>query len=117
VLLSRSTWLLLGALGSECRRMGPVAAKGFHRHIEAFAHVGPAAGGAPLALEADGVRVNIEPGTVNPATARALLARAAAALPDGEEASPDREEASVPPLPATGAACPRVAAPPERASS
>lgn len=111
VLLSRSTWLLLGPLGAHCRRIGPVEAKGFHRHIEAFAYLGPARGGSSLALEADGVSVSIELGTVNPAAARALLARAAASLPDGED-SPAPS-----PLPAVEVQRAGVVAPPERAAS
>mgnify|MGYP005841858203 CR=1 FL=1 len=111
VLLSRSTWLLLGDLGSHCRRIGPVQAKGFHRHIEAFAYLGPDAGGAPLALQADGVSVRIELATVNPEAARALLARAAAALPEGEES------ASRAALAGHAAARPLAARPPGHAAS
>lgn len=81
VLLSRSSWLLLGELATACRRVGPVQAKGFHRPIEAFEYLGPERAQAPLRLEADGLSVRLEPAAVNPADARRVLARAAAALP------------------------------------
>ncbi|MDZ7825294.1 MAG: adenylate/guanylate cyclase domain-containing protein [Gammaproteobacteria bacterium] len=81
VLLSRSTWLLLGELAERCRRVGPVQAKGFQRSLEAFEFLGATAGEAALELETDGLRLSLAPTRVDPATARRLLEEATAALP------------------------------------
>ncbi|HSG88955.1 MAG TPA: adenylate/guanylate cyclase domain-containing protein [Pseudomonadales bacterium] len=88
VLLSRTCWLLLGDRAGHCRRVGPVTAKGFHQPIEAFEYLGPEHRRAPLRLDADGLRVHLEPAAVNPADARRVLAEAVAALP-AEQAQPD----------------------------
>jgi class 3 adenylate cyclase len=101
VLLSRSTWLLLGKLAEHCRRVGPVRAKGIRRNLEAFEFLGAGAGEAALELETDGLRLSLAPTRVDPDAARCLLEQAAAALPV-EAASPASAVADAPEPAAAG---------------
>lgn len=80
VLVSRATWLLLGDLAGRCRRIGAIRAKGLRAPVEVFQVLRD---GPDLALElaVDGLALRLEPGTVDPAQARAALERALGALP------------------------------------
>lgn len=80
VLLSRATWLLLGEVAADCRRIGPLRAKGLRDPVETF-QVLRDAPDAPLELAVDGLALRLEPGTVDPLEARATLERALGALP------------------------------------
>ncbi|MEE4299044.1 MAG: adenylate/guanylate cyclase domain-containing protein [Pseudomonadales bacterium] len=85
VLVSRATWLLLGDLAGRCRRIGTIRAKGLRAPVEVF-QVLRDAPDAALELAVDGLALRLEPGTVDPAEARAALERALGALPTEGEA-------------------------------
>jgi len=86
VLLSRNTWLLLGREVHQCRRLGPITAKGFAKPIEVFEYTSTIEAREPLRWQGDGFTVQMDPGAADPAQMRRVLAEAQRALDAGESA-------------------------------
>lgn len=85
ILLSRNTWLLLGSGGRQCRRLGPISAKGFAAPIEVFEYRADATARQPLCWQHDGIALQVDPGAADPAQIRRILAEAGQALAHVEE--------------------------------
>ena len=80
VLLSRNTWLLLGPAVRQCRRLGPITAKGFAQPIEVFEYIGPTEAREPMRWQGDGFAVQMDPEAADPIQIRRVLAEAQRAL-------------------------------------
>lgn len=83
VLLSRTTWLLLGREAAQCRRIGPITAKGFAAPIEVFEYTSAIEAREPLRWQGDGFAVQMDPEATDPAQMRQVLAEAQRALDGG----------------------------------
>lgn len=85
ILLSRTTWLLLGREAHQCRRLDPIAAKGFAQPIEVFEYRPAGSMRSPLRWQGDGFTLQVEPGAADPAQVQRILTEAIAVLgADGE---------------------------------
>ncbi|MCC5888680.1 MAG: adenylate/guanylate cyclase domain-containing protein [Gammaproteobacteria bacterium] len=83
VLLSRNTWLLLGREVRQCRRLGPIMAKGFAQPIEVFEYVSATEPREPLRWQGDGFAVQMDPEAADPVQIRRVLAEAQRVLDSG----------------------------------
>lgn len=87
VLLSRTTWLLLGRQVAQCRRIGPITAKGFADPIEVFEYRQATEAREPLRWQGDGFAVQMDPEAADPVQIRQVLAEAQHALDAGGQGS------------------------------
>lgn len=83
VLLSRTTWLLLGREVAQCRRLGPITAKGFAAPIEVFEYTSSTEAREPLRWQGDGFAVQMDPEAADPHQIRQVLAEAQRVLDAG----------------------------------
>lgn len=83
ILLSRNTWLLLGREVHQCRRLGPITAKGFAAPIDVFEYTSATEAREPLRWQGDGFTVQMDPEAADPVQIRRALAEAQRALEVG----------------------------------
>jgi len=94
VLLSRPTFLLLGREVHQCRRLGPITAKGFAAPIEVFEYTSATEARKPLRWQGDGFAVQMDPEAADRAQIRQALAEAQRAL-DGDGGGREPPDAAV----------------------